>query len=138
MTFEEWFNGWGFQNFKAHEFTRYFERNKNDYPPAEYWDRIVPALKMLDELRNVLQQPITITSSYRSPEYNESVGGAKYSQHLQFRALDFQAKNTTPHETYKILKEWRSSNMFRGGLGLYSTFVHIDTRGYNATWGLGV
>jgi uncharacterized protein YcbK (DUF882 family) len=137
MTFEEWFDGWGFQNFKAHEFTHYFKRDKNTYPPAEYWDRIVPALKILDELRNVLGQPITITSSYRSPAYNDSVGGAEYSQHKEFRALDFQVKNTTPHEVMKILRAWRDAGMFKGGLGGYSSFTHIDTRGHNVSWGLG-
>lgn len=35
----------------------------------------------LDELRARVGLPIVITSSYRSPEYNRSVGGAKDSAH---------------------------------------------------------
>lgn len=35
----------------------------------------------LDELRTKAGVPITITSSYRSPEHNRSVGGAKDSAH---------------------------------------------------------
>ena len=133
-TFEDWFNDQGFENFKAHELIAYFKRTRNTYPPGEMWDNIVPALRVLDELRNVLEKPITITSSYRAPAYNSACGGAPNSQHLFFRAIDFQAKDTTPHECYKILMGWRDAGMFRGGLGLYSTFVHIDTRGWNATW----
>lgn len=32
--------------------------------------------------------------------------------------------------------EWSSpvEFVFKGGLGLYRSFVHLDTRGYNATW----
>lgn len=35
----------------------------------------------LDSLREEANVPITITSSYRSPEYNRSVGGAPNSAH---------------------------------------------------------
>lgn len=36
--------------------------------------------------------------------------------------------------------EWRESNgrrqfLFRGGVKLYNTFIHIDTRGVNSNWG---
>ena len=24
--------------------------------------------------------------------------------------------------------------LFQGGIGLYKTFIHLDTRGYNNTW----
>jgi uncharacterized protein YcbK (DUF882 family) len=41
-----------------------------------------------------------------------------------------------PQQVYERLLEWRKSGKFTGGLGLYpsSGFVHIDTRGSNATW----
>jgi len=32
-------------------------------------------------------------------------------------------------------KKMREEGLFRGGLGLYKTFIHLDTRGRNATWG---
>lgn len=38
-------------------------------------------VRWLDRLRKEAGVPITITSSYRSPEYNEGVGGASNSAH---------------------------------------------------------
>jgi len=77
---------------------------------------------------------VRITSSYRSPEYNRAVGGAPLSQHKRFNAADLQCDGVTPHEVFKILEAWRWQGKFKGGLGQYPTFVHIDTRGSNATW----
>lgn len=133
-TFEQWFKQQGFRHFSAREFTSYFEREHNTYPPREMWPNIVPTLRILDNLRSAIGQPIRITSSYRSPEYNERVGGKSKSLHLQFNAIDFQVSGMTPHEVVSILLRWRSQHEFEGGIGLYSTFVHLDTRGYNATW----
>lgn len=38
-------------------------------------------VKWLDKLRDVAAVPITLTSSYRDPEYNREVGGAPDSAH---------------------------------------------------------
>lgn len=38
-------------------------------------------MKWLDGVRDTARVPMTITSSYRSPEYNRSVGGATDSAH---------------------------------------------------------
>lgn len=45
----------------------------------------------LDELREAAGVPMTITSSYRSPEYNAAVGGASDSAHsdVPCNAVDF-------------------------------------------------
>lgn len=137
MTFEEWFSDQPIEFFRAEELTRLFKRRLNSYPPREYWPRIVPVLRVLDELRSVLDQPISINSAYRAKPYNDMVGSTDGSRHLQFDAIDFSVRYHTSHEVFKLLKEWRASGMFKGGLGLYRTFVHIDNRGYNATWGLG-
>jgi uncharacterized protein YcbK (DUF882 family) len=90
----------------------------------------------VDELRDSFGKSCTILSSYRSPDYNKAVGGASSSQHLEFTALDIAFDGISPQRVYDRLLEWRKAGKFTGGLGLYlsSGFVHIDTRGRNATW----
>ena len=132
-TFADWFRAQNFRHFQPEEFEQYFRRPKNSYPPREMWGNIVPTLRILDDLRATLG-PIRVTSSYRSPAYNDMVGGMPRSFHKQFIACDIQCDGATPHEVYTILKAWRDAGKFKGGLGLYQTFVHVDTRGYNADW----
>ena len=139
-SFSDWFASQGFRNFGAAEFTNYFARErkgvKNSLPPRSMWKNIVPALHIVDELRDSFGKSCTILSSYRSPGYNKAVGGASSSQHLEFTALDITFDGISPQRVYDRLLEWRKAGKFTGGLGLYpsSGFVHIDTRGRNATW----
>jgi hypothetical protein len=71
---------------------------------------------------------LTVSSAYRTPEWNRKIGGAKYSQHLYGRALDIAPpKGMIVDEFYKLI--W--SNVYSldiTGLGRYITFVHVDIR----------
>jgi len=137
-TFEQYIDRQGIRHFSGAELARYFTKKRgnvqNDYPHRALWHRFLPTLRLVDDLRGVLGCPVRITSHYRSPAYNQAVGGAPQSQHKAFRAADVQADGATPHEVYKILKLWRDQGRFQGGIGLYPTFVHVDTRGTNADW----
>lgn len=138
--FTDWFGKQGFRHFGAGEFTRYFaavrKGVKNSVPPKRLWNKILPTLRIVDELRGSFGKPCRILSSYRSPGYNKAVGGAPKSQHLDFNALDIAFDGVSPQRVYDRLLEWRRAGKFTGGIGLYpsSGFVHIDTRGTNATW----
>ncbi len=132
--FVEWFDKQGFTYFKAYEFTRYFERELNSYPPKSKWKNIVETLRVLDKLRADVGKPIRITSSYRADKYNKKVGGASKSMHKEFNALDFQVSGVSPSWLYHKLMKYRNAGEFEGGLGSYKTFTHIDTRGENKTW----
>lgn len=137
--FTKWFKSKKFRHFTADEFTNYFEVTRrgvtNSYPPEELWPNIVQPLRLVDKLREELGKPVVILSSYRNSLYNKKCGGVSNSQHRYFRALDIAVVGHSPKEVYTLLLQWRREGLFVGGLGLYSTFVHIDTRGYNATWG---
>ena len=139
-TFTEWFESQKFRHFGATEFESYFAAQRkgvtNSSPPQRLWKNIVPTLSIVDDLRESFGKPCRILSSYRSPSYNKTVGGASSSQHLEFTALDISFNGVSPERVYDRLLEWRKAGKFTGGLGIYpsSGFVHIDTRGHNATW----
>ena len=140
QSFTDWFNAQKFRHFGPGEFTTYFaavrKGVRNSTPPRKLWDNLVPTLRIVDALRGHLGKPCRILSSYRSPEYNRAVGGAPQSQHLQFNALDITFDGVRSGIVYAVLQAWRKEGKFTGGLGFYpsSGFVHIDTRGSNATW----
>ena len=137
----------GLRHFKGREFTPYWSRTldgvRNARPHESLWPNIVPTLIVADEAREQLGQPITISSSYRRPAYNAAVGGEENSFHMRFMALDLQspAGPKALHAVFKRLRGTRfklpgnaGSFIFRGGIGLYPTFVHVDTRGKDANW----
>ncbi len=111
---------------------------QNSPPPRDLWPNIVATIGVVEELRRRCGFAIRITSAYRSPAYNKAVGGAAGSQHLKFCALDIQPVSGRRDELRTMYKELRKmrdqEHWFKGGLGKYPTFVHVDTRGHNATW----
>jgi len=143
-TFSEYFNRQGFKNFHADELEWYFQVKRNgvhnDAPPRAIWKNIIPTVKVLQLLRDRLGRSIYISSSYRSKLYNSALSGAATgSYHMKFMACDIQVSGVSPRKVHAALADIREEGHFSGGLGLYSTFVHIDTRGYNANWkGSGV
>lgn len=89
----------------------------------------------LQVLRDYLQKPIEITSGYRSPAHNTKIGGAKNSQHIYGRAADIKVQNTSPLAVKKAIETLiDAGKMKQGGIGIYPTWVHYDTRGTKARW----
>lgn len=56
--------------------------------------------KVLDPLRRAYGKPIMVTSGYRSPRLNASVGGVKTSQHQKGQAADITAGS--PEENKRL------------------------------------
>lgn len=104
----------------------------NAEPPEKLWDNMWKTIEVADAARAKHGKPIKIASAYRTPKYNKAVGGASKSHHVQFNALDL--RTSAPKQLHKILLDMRNKGEFKGGLGLYKTFVHVDTRGNNADW----
>ncbi len=84
-------------------------------------------VERLQKLRIALGERIVITSAYRCYEHNKIIGGAPYSQHTLGCATDIQVPGMSPKEVHSKCGDF-------DGLGLYDTFVHVDSRGYEATW----
>lgn len=82
-------------------------------------------LEVLQDVRNHFAVPVTITSGHRSRELNSKVGGSINSQHLFGRAADFKVRGIPPAMVYKWLDETYGDTI---SLGLYDSWVHVDTR----------
>lgn len=85
----------------------------------------------LEVIRHHFGKPIYITSAYRTPECNVAVNGSKNSQHLYGNAVDFYIKDIDTTTLYQYCCNLIGSD---GGVGKYSTHVHIDLRGKKARW----
>ena len=121
------------KNFKLSEF--------NCKDGSKIPDNLIPNIVQLAEnlqvLRDYLGVPLTINSAYRSPAYNSKIGGAKFSQHLEAKAADISTSKFTPEQVHAaILKLISEGKMKQGGVGLYNSWVHYDTRGTAARWDL--
>lgn len=103
----------------------------NSTPPKGLWSNLLDVARVADEARRRLGRPLRITSAYRSPEYNKAIDGSKASQHMKGKALDLMG---SPATLYKILLQMRKEGFFKGGIGKYKTFIHVDVRGTNANW----
>ena len=53
---------------------------------------------VLDPLRAMYGEPITVNSGYRCPKLNAAVGGAKTSQHMRGEAADITAGSKTENK----------------------------------------
>jgi uncharacterized protein YcbK (DUF882 family) len=108
----------------------------NTDPPRKLWPNILPTLDIADTARFNIKKPLRISSAYRSPAYNKSIGAgaATNSQHIQFRALDLAAPPATLKKLYAELMAMRARG-YKIAIGRYPGFIHIDTRGTNASWG---
>lgn len=110
-------------------------RIQNSLPPKAYWKKMAPTLQVIDKMVTRIGAPLKeITSAYRSPRYNRAVGGKSHSYHMQNMACDIQFRGVSPYHVAYVAKQLRTMGYYRGGIGRYSSFVHVDTRGTNVDW----
>lgn len=95
---------------------------------------VAPRLVMvLETIRAHFGAPVTITSGYRTPQYNTKVGGVAHSQHCYGTAADIVVTGQTPAAVAayarQLMPDW-------GGVGIYAKkgFTHIDVRETKADW----
>ena len=88
-------------------------------------------VEILQKIRNYFGKPIIITSAYRNDTYNRKIGGVSNSQHVKGTAADICISTVEPAEIAKYAEYIMPG---KGGIGLYSNFVHVDVRANRSRW----
>ena len=95
---------------------------------------VAPRLVMvLQSIRDHFGAPITINSAYRTPQYNDKVGGAAQSQHCYGTAADITVKGVS---VSKVAEYARKRMPDWGGVGSYKAqgCTHIEVRETRSDW----
>ena len=108
----------------------------NSLPPRNDWKRMGYVLKVVDRIAKEMNvKEVEIISAYRSDAYNARCYGAKKgSWHKENVAVDVSFADTRPSSVTRTSRELRKLGLFRGGVGGYRNFTHIDARGFNVDW----
>lgn len=78
---------------------------------------------------------LDLTNAYRCKEHNADVGGAVNSQHVKGKAADIKSSTIEPSDMAIAVDDLMKTEKFKlGGIGIYNTFTHVDTRGSRARW----
>ena len=86
-------------------------------------------IEKLQRLRDLIGQPVIVTSGYRNPSHNAAVGGAAQSRHLTGEAADIRVPELHPDEVAQI-----ATDVGFNGVGIYSSFTHVDIRTQPTRW----
>jgi uncharacterized protein YcbK (DUF882 family) len=86
---------------------------------------------VLQKIREHFGKPVIITSAYRNDAYNKKVGGADYSQHKYGTAADIHISGVSPATIADFVETIMPNT---GGIGIYSSVVHVDVRTACARW----
>jgi len=102
--------------------------NQIEIPSLEVLNNLLKVATILQSYRNNIfeESPITITSGWRSPNYNKKIGGALNSYHLPGMAIDFVVNSFSPRQVQLLLNP-----VHKGGLEFAPTWTHIDIRKEN-------
>lgn len=106
-----------------------------DYPADRIETHLRPLCVALERIREELSRdagkpvPLAIISGYRSRRWNERIGGAKASRHVEGDAADVQPMGVSVRALHEAALRLHKLGTIRlGGIGIYKGWVHIDTR----------
>lgn len=114
------------------QLTKHFNSDEFDCQGTGCCKETIINEKLLDILEMNSEQfgkPIRINSGYRCPKHNAEVGGANGSRHTKGDAADIAIHGIMPQSVAQF-------NESKGvkGIGLYNSFVHLDTRDAKSFW----
>jgi Peptidase M15 len=132
-------NGLGLKSISPTQVITAHAKNKdhvwNTLPPKAWWTRMGYTLRVADRLALEMNvKEVEVISAYRCPMYNAHCEGAKVgSWHQANVAVDIKLPVRASKVT-ATARSLRDRGLFKGGIGGYWDFTHIDTRGININW----
>lgn len=106
----------------------------NSLPPKAWWRRMGYTLRVVERIALEMNvSEVEVISAYRSKEYNARCGGRRGSWHQANIALDIKFPVRASRVT-ATARELRDLGLFKGGVGGYWNFTHVDVRGQNINW----
>jgi hypothetical protein len=107
----------------------------NSLPPKAWWRRMGYTLRVVERIAAEMNvSEVEVISAYRSPAYNAHCRGARTgSWHQANIAVDVKFPCRASQVT-ATARELRDLGLFKGGVGGYWNFTHIDARGQNINW----
>ena len=115
------------------------DAGKTPYP-AEWRDtRALDLARAFEAVREEYGHPLIVLSGYRTEAHNRKVGGARFSQHVQGRAVDIRPATGGIRYLRVLakaaLRVIETQPGVIGGFAEYPSFIHIDVRpGKLARW----
>lgn len=107
----------------------------NSLPPKKWWTRMGYTLRVADRIALEMNvKDVEVVSAYRCPAYNAHCEGARAgSWHQANVAVDVKFP-VRPSKVTAAARNLRDRGLFKGGVGGYWNFTHIDSRGENMDW----
>ena len=92
-------------------------------------------LRVIDRIAKEMNvDQVEIISAYRSPGYNSRCRGARAGSWHQANVAADVKFPVRASKVAATARELRDLGLFRGGVGGYWNFTHIDARGQNINW----
>lgn len=86
-------------------------------------------IEMVEEFRRWFNKSMTVSSCYRTPSYNKSVGGDANSAHLQACAMDWWIPGHTELQRNNVRSKWeeilKAHNVI-GAINFYTNGYHLE------------
>lgn len=93
----------------------------------------MPYINKMQAFRDDWGKPMSPTSGHRCQEYNKLIGGVSDSLHIPGKAGDWSI--LSPFDRYRFIR--LSYKHGFTGIGVYSNFIHLDTRNDRARMWVG-
>lgn len=86
----------------------------------------IELVKGLQQIRDYFNKPVHVNSGCRCLSYNRTRHSKDTSQHVKCKAADIHIQGVSPRQIAQVASVIPIFK--KGGIGLYHTFVHLDTR----------
>lgn len=100
---------------------------------GQFHDTLVDTdlVKKLQQVRDWYGKPISFTSAYRCPMWNEKQGGKPNSYHKKGQGVDISTKKMDNDEATKLFNYCET---IFNGCERGNEFIHVDTREVKQNW----